>query len=76
MGRNSLREERQDPSRSISQRERKLIEPVFGWSQLTGLLRGVKPRGIQRVHRFYRLAIAGYDMVRMRRLIPIQAPAV
>jgi len=76
LGKNSLsEEERADPRRSISQRKRKLIERVFGWTKLTGLLRQVKLRGLQRVDWFYRLAIVGYNLVRMRSLIPIQAVA-
>jgi hypothetical protein len=50
-----------------------LIERVFGWSKLTGPLRQVKLRGLKRVDWFYRLTIAAYNLVRMRRLIPIQA---
>ena len=77
LGKNSLNEqERQDARRSISQRKRKLIERVFGWSKLTGLLRQVKLRGLKRVDWFYRMAIVGYNLVRMRKLIPIQVPAI
>jgi len=61
--------------RSISQRKRKLIERVFGWSKLDRPLRQVKLRGLERVDWFYRLTIVAYDLVRMRRLIPIQAMA-
>jgi transposase len=76
LGRNSLNEkERADARRSISQKKRKLIERVFGWAKLTALLRQVKLRGLARVDWFYRLAIVGYNLVRMRKLIPIQSPA-
>ncbi len=76
LGKNSLSaEERADPRRVISQTKRKLIERVFGWSKLTGLLRQVKLRGLARVDWFYRLAMVGYNLVRMRKLIPIQSPA-
>jgi transposase len=76
LGKNSLKAaERADERRPISQRKRKLIERVFGWSKLTGPLRQVKLRGLQRVDWFYRLTIAAYNLVRMRRLIPIQAMA-
>jgi len=67
----SIRSERQ----SISQRKRKLIEPVFGWSKLDRPLRQIKLRGLKRVDWFYRLTIAAYNLVRMRRLIPIQVAA-
>ena len=76
LGKNSLTAaERADERRSISQRKRKLIERVFGWSKLTGSLRQVKLRGLKRVDWFYRLTIAAYNLVRMRRLIPIEALA-
>lgn len=76
LGKNSLSEaEQADPRRAISQRKRKLIERVFGWAKLTGLVRQVKLRGLACVDWFYRLVIVGYNLVRMRKLIPIQAPA-
>ena len=77
LGKNSLtEEERGDGRRSISQQKRKLIERVFGWSKLIGLLRQVKLRGLKRVDWFYRLTVVAYNLVRMRKLIPIQAPAL
>src|ERR1017187_1056709 len=76
LGKNSLTAaERGDERRAISQRKRKLIERAFGWSKLTGPLRQVKLRGLKRVDWFYRLTIAAYNLVRMRRLIPIEAMA-
>jgi hypothetical protein len=74
LGKNSLNEaERADPRRSISQRKRKLIEQVFGWSKLDRPLRQVKLRGLDRMDWFFRLAITAFDLVRMRRLIPFSA---
>ncbi|MGC2160405.1 MAG: IS5 family transposase [Silvibacterium sp.] len=76
LGKNSLtKKERADQRRSISQRKRKLIERVFGWGKLDRGLRQVKLRGLKRVDWFYRMTIAAYNIVRMRRLIPIQAMA-
>jgi len=73
---NSLTEaERGDQRRSISQRKRKLIERVFGWSKLDGPLRQVKLRGLDRVDWFYRMIIVAHNLVRMRRLIPIESLA-
>jgi transposase len=73
---NSLtEEERADERRAISQRKRKLIERVFGWSKLDRPLRQVKLRGLDRVDWFYRLTIVAHNLVRMRRLIPIEALA-
>jgi hypothetical protein len=62
---------RQDARRSISQRKRKLIERVFGWSKLDWPLRQVKLRGLDRVDWFYRLTIVAHNLVRMRKLIAI-----
>jgi len=77
LGKNSLNEkERADARRAISQSKRKLIERTFGWSKLTALLRQVKLRGLARVDWFYRLVLVGYNLVRMRKLIPIQSPAI
>jgi len=76
LGKNSLSaEERADSRRSISQRKRKLIERVFGWSKVDSVLRQVKLRGLQRVDWFYRLAMAAHNLVRMRKLIPIPVAA-
>jgi IS5 family transposase len=73
---NSLTEaERQDGRRAISQRKRKLVERVFGWSKLDRPLRQVKLRGLDRVDWFYRMTIVAQNLVRMRRLIPIEALA-
>jgi transposase len=67
--------ERSDVRSTISQRKRKMIERVFGWAKLAAGLRQVKLRGLRRVDWFYRLAMVGYNLVRMRTLIPIQAMA-
>jgi hypothetical protein len=76
MGKNSLTgPERNEERRSISQRKRKLIERVFGWSKLDRPLRQVKLRGLDRVDWFYRMTIVAHNLVRMRRLIPIEALA-
>ena len=76
LGKNSLNEaERADPRRAISQRKRKLIEKVFGWAKLDSVLRQVKVRGLKRVDWFYRLAMAAYNLMRLRRLMPIEALA-
>ena len=70
---NSLNEaERSEERRTISQRKRKLIERVFGWSKLDRPLRQVKLRRLRRVDWFYRLTIVAQNLVRMRRLIPIE----
>jgi len=76
LGKNSLsQEERSDARRRISQKKRKLVERVFGWGKADSLLRQVKLRGVKRVDWFYRLTLAAYNLVRMRKLIPIPAAA-
>jgi hypothetical protein len=73
LGRNSLTEaEGVDEHFFISQRKRKSIERVFGWSKLDRPLLQIKQRGLKRVDWFYRLTIAAYNLVGMRRLISIE----
>ena len=76
MGKNSLTDkERQDARRAISQRKRKLIERVFGWSKLDRQARQVKLRGQDRVDWFWKLSLTAQNLMRMRRLIPIESLA-
>jgi len=76
VSKNSLsEEERSDERSTISRKKRKRIERVFGWGKLDRRLRQVKVRGLARVDWFYRLAIVGYNLVRMRRLIELEALA-
>ncbi len=48
---------------------------MFGWSKLDRPLRQVKLRGLHRVDWFYRFTVAAYNLMRMRRLIPIESLA-
>jgi hypothetical protein len=66
-------EERQDARRAISQRKRKPIERVFGWSKPDRQSRQVKLRGLDRVDWFWQLSITAQNLMRMRRLIPIES---
>jgi len=66
--------ERKDEGFSISQRKRKLVEKVFGWMK-QGRLRQVKVRGLRRVDWLFQLAAAAHNLLRMSKLIPIQAQA-
>src|SRR5215469_4007769 len=76
LGKNGLTEqERADARFSISQQKRKRIEEAFGWGKLTGSLRQVKLRGLRRVDWFYRMVMVRYNLVRLRKLIPILTPA-
>ena len=54
---------------AISQRARKLVEEVFGWSKDIGLLRRPKLRGQSNIEFAALLTFTGYNLVRMRNLL-------
>ncbi len=58
---------------AISQRARKLVEEVFGWSKDIGLLRRPKLRGRAKIEFAALLTFTGYNLVRMRNLL--EAPS-
>jgi transposase len=51
-----------------SQRQRKRIEEVFGWTKTVGLLRKLRHRGTTRVAWVFTFTAAAYNLVRMRTL--------
>jgi transposase len=53
---------------SISQQKRKLIEQGFGWAKCIGPIRQVMVRGIKKVDQVFMMAMAAYNLVRMRTL--------
>ena len=55
----------------VSQRKRKRVEEIFGWEKVVGGIRKVKVRGLARVDVVFTFALAAFNLVRMRRLIPI-----
>ena len=62
------------PSRlAISQHKRKRVEEIFGWLKTVAGLRKTRHRGLQRVGWMFTFALAAYNLVRMRNLLP--APA-
>jgi transposase len=63
------------PGYTVSQRKRKRIEECFGWLKDIALLRKLKHRGLFRVGWIFTFAAAAYNLVRMRRLIPLPAAA-
>ena len=67
-------DERNDAGFCLSQRKRKLVEKVFGWMK-QGRVRQVKVRGLRRVDWLFQLAAAAHNLLRMSRLVPIQAEA-
>ena len=62
-------------SYAISQKKRKRIEECFGWLKDIALLRKLKHRGLFNVGWIFTFASAAYNLVRMRKLIPIQPAA-
>jgi len=60
---------------TVSQKKRKRIEECFGWLKDIALLRKLKHRGLFKVAWIFTFAAAAYNLVRMRKLIPIPAAA-
>jgi transposase len=58
---------------AVSQKKRKRIEECFGWMKDIALLRKLKHRGLLKVGWIFTFAAAAYNLVRMRKLIPIPA---
>lgn len=50
------------------QRKRKRIEEIFGWLKTVGVMRKTRHRGIDRVQWMFQLAVATYNLVRIRNL--------
>lgn len=61
------------PGCAISQQKRKRVEAIFGWIKTVAGLRKTRHRGVRRVGWRFTLALAAYNLVRMRNLLP--APA-
>jgi transposase len=60
---------------AVSQKKRKRIEECFGWLKDIALLRKLKHRGIFKVGWVFTFAAAAYNLVRLRRLVPIPTTA-
>jgi transposase len=56
------------PGYAVSQRKRKRVEEIFGWVKTIGGLRKTRHRGVARVDWIFSLALATYNLVRMRNL--------
>jgi transposase len=61
------------PGYPLSQHKRKRIEEIFGWLKTVAGLRKTRHRGVARVQWMFTFALAVYNLVRMRTLLP--APA-
>ncbi len=64
---------RRSVEREASQRVRKRVEEVFGWVKTVGGGRKLRYRGVDRNQMWAELTIAGYNLVRLSRLV--QSPA-
>ena len=53
----------------VSQRKRKRIEEVFGWTKTVGTLRKTRHRGLEAVRWVFTFTAAAYNLVRMRNLM-------
>ena len=60
---------------AISQKKRKRIEECFGWLKDIALLRKLKHRGLSKVGWIFSFAAAAYNLVRMRKLLPLAVAA-
>lgn len=58
---------------AVSQRKRKLVEQGFGWMKTIGGLRKLRYRGGPLVTWVFTFTAAAYNIVRMRRLLPVTA---
>jgi IS5 family transposase len=58
---------------AISQQKRKLVEQSFGWMKTIGGLRKLRHRGGPLVTWVFTFTAAAYNIVRLRRLLPVTA---
>jgi hypothetical protein len=58
------------PGYAISQNKRKRMEEIIGWLKTVAGLRKTRHRDVARVEWIYTFALAGYNLVRMRNLLP------
>ena len=56
------------PGYLVSQRKRKRVEEIFGWLKTIGLMRKTRHRGKDRVGWMFTLAVAAYNLIRIRNL--------
>jgi transposase len=61
------------PGYPLSQRVRKRVEEIFGWLKTVAGGRKLRYRGVVRNQLWAELALAGYNLVRMAKLVPLAA---
>jgi IS5 family transposase len=57
------------PGYAVSQRKRKRIEEIFGWTKAVGGVAQVKVRGLAKVKAAFTFAVAAYNLVRIPKLL-------
>jgi IS5 family transposase len=57
------------PGYAVSQRKRKRIEEIFGWTKAVGGVAQVKVRGLAKVKAAFTFAVAAYDLLRIPKLL-------
>ena len=57
------------PSYAVSQRKRKRIEEIFGWTKAVGGVAQVKVRGLAKVKAAFTFAVAAYNLLRIPKLL-------
>ena len=57
------------PGYAVSQRKRKRIEEIFGWTKAVGGVAQVKVRGLPKVKAAFTFAIAAYNLLRIPKLL-------
>jgi IS5 family transposase len=62
------------PGYALSQRIRKRIEEIFGWTKVQGGQAKTKFRGRERVDASFTLGLAAYNLIRLPRLLAAAAP--
>jgi hypothetical protein len=57
------------PGYAVSQRKRKRIEEIFGWTKAPGGVAQVKVRGLAKVKAAFTFAVAAYNLLRTPKLL-------
>jgi IS5 family transposase len=61
------------PGYAVSQRQRKRIEEIFGWTKAVAGLAQVKVRGLAKVKAVFAFAVAAYNLLRIPKLLATTA---
>jgi transposase len=61
------------PGYAVSQRTRKRIEEIFGWTKAVGGVAQVKVRGLAKVQAAFTFAVAAYNLLRIPKLLAMPA---